>query len=309
MRANLSQRRGGFSLIELLVVIAIIGILIALLLPAVQKVREAANRVSCANNLKQIGLAIHNYHFTYNKLPPSYITGYGHASWMVVVLPFLEQQNLYQQWDLHRTYYMQTDEAIQGQVKVYYCPSRRTADATQLSRDGDSRGYVPHRPGALTDYAACGGSGAIFPFWDPASDGSFMPARYPRVTGSNPDLYVDQWSSVTSFNSITDGLSNTLFVGDKHVPPEDFGLWAGGDTSAYNGDWPTPFSRCAGPGFGLARFPTDRYNSNFGSYHSGGMCQFVMGDGSVRGISPSIDTSTLGLLASRNDGQPIPPYE
>src|SRR5262245_2294503 len=108
MRGNLPKKHDGFTLVELLVVIAIIGVLIALLLPAVQKVREAASRIQCANNLKQMGLAFHQYHETYRQLPSSRIhhvsTG-GWATWCVQILPFVEQQNLFQKWDLSRNYF------------------------------------------------------------------------------------------------------------------------------------------------------------------------------------------------------------
>src|SRR6516164_5907658 len=103
-------RRGGFTLIELLVVAAIIAVLLGLLLPAVQKACESANRVACGNNLKQIGLALHHYHCDYNQLPPSRVSDF-HATWAVLLLPYLEEMDLYRQWNLQASYYDQSDIA------------------------------------------------------------------------------------------------------------------------------------------------------------------------------------------------------
>ena len=134
VRPESTGRRKGFTLVELLVVIAVIGILIGLLLPAVQKAREAANRLSCANNLKQISLAMHHYHVDYGKLPPrarlagpSDANNGAGATWAVLIMPYLEQDNLYNQWNLSGRYYDQNETARRASVRIYFCPTRRSA--------------------------------------------------------------------------------------------------------------------------------------------------------------------------------------
>jgi prepilin-type N-terminal cleavage/methylation domain-containing protein len=157
MRQNRLPARSGFSLVELLVVMAIIAILAALLLPAVQSVREAANRTSCANNLKQIGLAMQMYVNDKGALPPSRLEN-GGATWAVLILPYLEQHDLYNQWDLNLSYYQQNAVARERAVPIYFCPTRRdhqTAPTLSLAGDqanlGSSLG--PQVSGALADYA------------------------------------------------------------------------------------------------------------------------------------------------------------
>src|SRR5262245_48001836 len=183
MSCRLSRQRGGFTLIELLVVIAIIAILIALLVPAVQKVREAAARTQCANHLKQIGLAATNYHDQHKKYPPLRLAGGdGWASFWVMILPFMEQGTLYDKWDLTKRYAQQTPAAQQTPVPAFFCPSRRGPKDLSRSEQfygndptpifplpGDPNPAAPSEaaqfrfgpannpPGALGDYAVCGG--------------------------------------------------------------------------------------------------------------------------------------------------------
>src|SRR5205823_13440529 len=119
-------RRPAFTLVELLVVSAIIGVLVALLLPAVQAAREAARRSSCQNNLRQIGLAFHNFHDVNNAFPPVRIAGGdGWASCFVLIMPYMEQSNIYNNWDLTKRYSQQTVQAQQPRIQTYYCPARR----------------------------------------------------------------------------------------------------------------------------------------------------------------------------------------
>ncbi len=330
------RRRTAFTLIELLVVIAIIGVLIALLLPAVQKVREAANRMSCANNLKQLGLATLNYHGTNRVLPPLRIAnGDGWAAWFVLILPHMEQGILQSTWTLTQIYADQSVTARQTQVKSYYCPSRRAPQGLNVAEDFYVYDATPppdphpagtleprfraanNPPGALGDYAACVGDMRGTPnnpsnehWFDTQANGAIILA----TETTNADGTVTAFTSNTRLSDITDGTSNTFLAGEKHVPVGMFGRLKVGDGPLYSGAWTCFAGRLAGFEDPLAQSPSDVTPSTgvvdgiwarkFGSYHPG-MCQFVFCDGSVRAIGTTIDTANLRRLAVRNDGEPI----
>ncbi len=302
----------GFTLIELLVVIAIISTLIGLLLPAVQYAREAASRVKCANNLKQIGLAVHNYHDTNQSFPPSRV-GIGEGvSWAWLILPQLEQENLYNLVDLSRPLDPAKFGAFQTAVPIYFCPSRRAPGGRSKPFEYFGVSICIRLDGILGvpgDYAASiGTTGADYEFQSILGpvfpNGAF---RYPFV-GSVPIVprpIISQRPRGVAIRDIVDGLSNTILIGEKHVPQQHFEEYPW-DCGQYDGHAPTCNTRCAGPGFPLAD-RNDDLGWKFGSYHPG-LCQFVFCDGSVHAIRNSTNEVVLGLLAQRNDRQPIPDY-
>jgi prepilin-type N-terminal cleavage/methylation domain-containing protein len=323
MSCRASSPRHGFTLIELLVVIAIIAILIGLLLPAIQKVRDAAARISCGNNLHQLGIAIHGYHDANGFLPPARLDSSGGVTWAVLILPHVEQGNFANLWDPTRLYYAHPAATRRIQVPLYYCPARRGPSPGSVSTQGDvpenwpfsaaaQAAYPPDNSGgsyfgALGDYAVCAGDNAPgFEFNTITANGSFVLANAAR--SGNPPYTLSKISSYTRFGSITDELSNTIFIGEKHVPAGKFGLESNGDGSIYNGDPSNGnAARIAGPNNRLAQAPRDGFNTQFGSYHTG-VCQFVLGDGSVRAISNTVAGETLRRLAVRNDGLPVPDF-
>jgi prepilin-type N-terminal cleavage/methylation domain-containing protein/prepilin-type processing-associated H-X9-DG protein len=334
--------RSAFTLMELLVVIAIIAVLIGLLLPAVQKVREAAARASCQNHLKQIGLAVHNYHDATNSLPPLRVAGGpGYATWAALILPYMEQSTGFAAWDTSRGYAAQTAAARQGEVKSYFCPTRRgpgqgfsTAEdwypfdltpppnviATGMLQPRFTATQNPS--GALGDYAACVGDMRGTPnnpdqqLWPTvnANGAIILGTPSPTVTNTNPPTKAIAWKSNTNLQAITDGSSNTFLVGEKHVPVGTFGRAKVGDGSIYNGSWTCFSARLAGIEDPLANGPTDAtpsggladaiYARKFGSWHAG-VCNFAFADGSVRAIRNTIDSANLRRLAARNDGEVI----
>lgn len=326
----MSNKR-GFTLVELLVVIAIIGILVALLLPAIQAAREAARRTQCTNNLKQIGLACQNYELSKKALPPSRLPCH-HGSWFSELWNFAEESSLAGKWDPVLSYHFQPIENIQTQVPMYYCPSRRPPSSSNLSSDadgfGDGRGSVKHRPGALGDYAGCSGDGhwladipfSILPDKSKISGGLFVvpdpcgtDPKGPNngvnpCDGKDPDFKFRGMKPLMKLKMITDGTSKTLLVGEKHLLTKGFGLMTYNDTSVYNVDDIFHVVRFAGPGYGLAlnadaEYPKFQYTV-FGSAHPG-ICQFVFADGHVASLDVAVDSQALGYMALKDDGQVI----
>jgi prepilin-type N-terminal cleavage/methylation domain-containing protein len=321
-------RRGGFTLVELLVVIAIIGVLVSLLLPAVQSAREAARRMQCANHLRQIGLASTNFENQYKGLPPLRLAD-NWATWAAMILPNMEQGNVITLWDLKKRYFQQTPQALQQNLPFYFCPSRRTRPRTFSIGDvRTAQTAFPDTPGGLSDYAAA--CGTLYTNYDGAIVENsrngitvLVNARTGAIeqdTGgqSSLDTIVERWTVRVRYAEITDGTSNTIMVGEKHIRLTVL-HGKSEDRSVFNGDSEVgPVSREAGytwdangkpvPGseFPLAKNPRDAYQPShvFGSYHPG-ICQFVFVDGSVRPIAVVTSNDTLARLACRYDGMSV----
>jgi len=296
------QHRAGFTLIELLVVISIIGILIALLLPAVQSARQSALRAQCTNNLKQLGLACMQHenaykifpsggkhwscHATFRNGPPA-IAPYQKMGWGYQILPYLEQTALYtgagETSDVNKFI-----RAIKTPVSTFFCPSRRAPKALPVNGDwyydpaasGQSFAHAP------TDYAASNLENTGI------------------VTMTNPDADPPVLKTIRMAD-IVDGSSNTILLGDKRLDLLNLGKYQNDDNEGYTTGWDHDAMRNTdrAPAVDSATGASSG-EQRFGSSHVGGF-NAVFADGSVRSVSYNVDLNTFKYLGNRADRQVI----
>ncbi|MDB5347324.1 MAG: hypothetical protein JWP89_5701 [Schlesneria sp.] len=331
---QLVSRRKAFTLIELLVVIAIIAVLIALLLPAVQQAREAARRTQCKNNLKQLGLALHNYHDTANAFPPGWIGkssgNYSGFGWNSMLLPYVDQGPLYNILSqsgipnmltglaANTTATVKTTDAVLGALR---CPSD-AGPPTGVAAAGSAVQY-----GRSNYPAVCGFDPTqlnIMVNWPSPATQTLPPINSQRMGSAWVDQMTQQWGGCFGENTrkgirdMTDGSSNCLVVGERYTPQESSAavaagagdcFWAGVPLAASptSGSWlqalvvgecttKINFGNSSAAG-GAPRIDT----AGYGSMHTGG-CHFLMGDGAVKFISENVDMNTYRALSRISDG-------
>ncbi len=320
--------RRAFTLIELLVVIAIIGVLTGLLLPAVQKVRESANRAQCTNNLKQIGLALHSYHDTNNVFPPGYLDGNTNPAstpdndvgpgwgWASFLLPFVEQQNVYNQINFSVGVGVGSNAAVcQLPLKIYQCPS----DAYPQNFTVWPTSIVV----AHGNYVGCNGWEECFNNAGGGGQGGGSDGLSGGLGQSGDGLFYR--NSHNKIASVADGLSNTIVVGERsgnHSPSTWTGAVTGGRCPAWMASQPpSPYAPPPGPAYDNADYgealvlahgnathlPSADFPifdpDTFYSMHTPQGANFLFGDGSVHFLSSGIDPNTYQWLCTIAGGE------
>jgi prepilin-type N-terminal cleavage/methylation domain-containing protein/prepilin-type processing-associated H-X9-DG protein len=333
--------RSAFTLIELLVVIAIIGILVGMLLPAVQQVREAAARMKCTNNLKQIGLALHNYHDSQKYFPPGYIDGNTNPystpdndvgpgwGWACLLLPYLEQGNVFNQINFSQGVGVGSNVAVcQLSLQIYQCPSDPWQSLVTLY---DSTFSNPIAMVAHGNYVGCNGWEECFNNAGGAATGGGADGLSGGLGAAGDGLFYR--NSRNTMASVTDGLSNTIIAGERsgnHSPS----TWTGAVTGARVPAWmaTVPFTTPNTPPSGAPTGPNGSAYDNadfdealvlshgnqthlpssdipfydpdtFYSMHTPRGANFLFGDGSVHFLTAAIDPPTYQWLCTISGGE------
>lgn len=304
----------GFTLVELLVVIAIIGVLVALLLPAVQAAREASRRSQCGNNVRQIGIALHNYHDVFQAFPINYrpkgttgATDYATWSWMQGILPFIEQGNLYNTLSVSERMSLANNlKAAETPIKTYLCPSDGLTRNGMMSGRSDGGGTK-----AVTNYKACSGAAWNWAFVNTNNmrwpndgngllhcDGLICSNSY----SSPPTLQADLMKNMTRFSTIGDGTSNTFSIGEAIPAWSAWTWWYCQNAAVATCAVPLNYKR----GVEKLEASVSNWNRNYSFYslHPSG-ANFGMTDASVRFVPDNIDLVVYRALATTEGGEAV----